>query len=261
MSDLLGNPFDLIEDCVSEIITRCITPGNPPPLNLLMVNWSIHVLAWHCITKLNFHVEITDRVLSRTPMLRELVTNFRVSGAGLPLSLTSLDVVWHNKIRDVGLKRLANLRKLILQDNQYITNLGLSHCSGLTYLDIASNCNITDDGLRGCRQLTTLILSQNDSITDKGLLSCPALTMLDLCDNNLITDQALSQLTSLKTLDLTSNTSITCAGVSTLSNLQCLMASEVNRLVEIGHELDSLKYLYVKTGSGFVDLFTGTTLV
>ncbi len=157
--------------------------------------------------------------------------------------LTYLNMSNNYNIGDKGLKKLTNLKTLIMNfdymdDYFELTDRALLNLN-LTHLDISNNSFITNQGISHLTNLTTLDISEND-ITDEGIENMIHLKNLYFYANDGITNNGLKNLTNLQSLYFFHHDAITFTG---LQQLPLLTDVDMHGLNDTTYNYNDLKVL------------------
>ena len=112
-----------------------------------------------------------------------------------------------NKFNNIGIKKLTNLRKLDLTNNNSILDDGIKKLINLTDLDLSYNKSISNSGIEKLTNLTNLGLNYTLGISNTGITNLTNLNTLSLHGNN-ITIDGIRSLTNITELDLCNNIKI-----------------------------------------------------
>lgn len=175
------------------------------------------------------------------------------------------------------LKKLHNLKKLILHTNSIKNMDGFAHCKKLITLDLSDNLIQKIEHIENCIYLKSLDLGYNLLTETDGLLSLNKLEHLYLMSNDITHISPLP--TSLITLDIACNDLEEIANLSDLINLKELylgnnsisyikhgqinqlmhchtLSLQANKLIEIDCELLplNLKYLFLSENKELIKI-------
>ncbi len=196
------------------------------PKNSYITDDSLELLT--DLTSLEFEpksINITDRSIKKLLQLRHLIIH-------------SNYIISNNCI-----KLLTKLTSLSIRRNFGITNRGISMLTNLVSLDLNHGANITDSALANLTKLVNLGLGDNYDITNKGIAHLN-LGVLSLSDRSACKLQLLSNTSSLRSLSLFGN--IDVGSIEKMSNLNLLIVRENPQFtVKSVSQLTSLERLQI----------------
>lgn len=137
-------------------------------------------------------------------------------------NIVQINLGQNRKITNKGLEYVAKTLEVLFlwNNNTIITNEGLKKLVNLKILVLQNNNTITDEGLINLTKLEYLLINENTIITDKGLSHLPQLKKLNIDSFSQITDDGLSYLNELEILDIQENTNISIVAINKLKKLK-----------------------------------------
>lgn len=162
-------------------------------------------------------------------------------------SIPTINLIFNKTIKNDHLFQTPMiLTKVILCENNIITDDGLVKLTNLRSLDITRNRTITDQCVSRLTRLEVLHLRENRIITDAGLITLNQLTHLNLLFNNNITDTGISHMTTLEELYISWNGNITSKALHLMTNLHSLGAvgNDNIKLVDVANLTRLINIIY-----------------
>ena len=206
------------------------------------------------ITKFCAKDNITKKSIEALPDIKHLILhpNSKIFDNDIMhlIYLESLNIYENNKITNVGIENLTNLKKLNIScDIQYrmnnITDKGLQNLCNLEELDLTFNCSITNEGIKNLQKLKVLDITASN-ITGNGLQKLIALEELyDACGLTTIEDDDIVNLLNLKIFATANSRNVTNKGISKM-NLTTFISSGNKNITPDGiKHMTNLKNLNV----------------
>jgi len=113
----------------------------------------------------------------------------------------------------------VTLKKLILNQNKYVTATMMYALTNLTELHFGGDIQITDTVLREIMSVTTLKMADNDTISEDSLSHLSNLKCLSIENCKGITDACLEKMTNLEALVLDEMPYLMCQTLTKMTNL------------------------------------------